>query len=138
MNKKNCTLIALALLATSAFAQQDVTRKTFLQPTEVIIESSNDSMNITVKGRQGEPNFHYSQNVVLQSGEVTVTREHRADIEFTIPFSKKKKEKRYAHSEVRMRGFGVGFVDALDTPEGMSVDMGASYELSLPSLIEWA
>jgi hypothetical protein len=37
-----------------------------------------------------------------------------------------------------MRGFGVGFVDALDTPEGMSVDMGASYELMVPSIIEWA
>jgi hypothetical protein len=99
-------------------------------------------MSVTIHGRQGEPNFHYNQTVVLAQDEVTVTRESRTDIiEFNIPFSKKKKKEhpyRRSFCEVNMRGFGVGFVDALDTPEGMSVDMGASYELMVPSIIEWA
>ena len=142
MKKKICTLIALALLTSNAFAQQETTREVFLEPHEVIIESSNDSMSVTIHGRQGEPNFHHNQTVVLAQDEVTVTRESRTDIiEFNIPFSKKKKKEHpYRHSfcEVNMRGFGVGFVDALDTPEGMSVDMGASYELMVPSIIEWA
>ena len=142
MKKKICTLIALALLTSNAFAQQETTREVFLEPHEVIIESSNDSMSVTIHGRQGEPNFHYNQTVVWAQDEGTVTRESRTDIiEFNIPFSKKKKKEHpYRHSfcEVNMRGFGVGFVDALDTPEGMSVDMGASYELMVPSIIEWA
>lgn len=142
MSKKIYTLIVLALLTSNAFAQQETTREVFLEPHEVIIESSNDSMSVTIHGRQGEPNFHYNQTVVLAQDEVTVTRESRTDIiEFNIPFSKKKKKEHpYRHSfcEVNMRGFGVGFVDALDTPEGMSVDMGASYELMVPSIIEWA
>ena len=142
MSKKIYTLIALALLTSNAFAQQETTREVFLEPHEVIIESSNDSMSVTIHGRQGEPNFHYNQTVVLAQDEVTVTRESRTDIiEFNIPFSKKKKKEhpnRDSFCEVNMRGFGVGFVDALDTPEGMSVDMGASYELMVPSIIEWA
>ena len=142
MKKKICTLIALALLTSNAFAQQETTREVFLEPHEVIIESSNDSMSVTIHGRQGEPNFHHNQTVVLAQDEVTVTRESRTDIiEFNIPFSKKKKKEhpyRRPFCDVNMRGFGVGFVDALDTPEGMSVDMGASYELMVPSIIEWA
>ena len=142
MSKKIYTLIVLALLTSNAFAQQETTREVFLEPHEVIIESSNDSMSVTIHGRQGEPNFHYNQTVVLAQDEVTVTRESRTDIiEFNIPFSKKKKKEhpnRDSFCEVNMRGFGVGFVDALDTPEGMSVDMGASYELMVPSIIEWA
>lgn len=142
MKKKICTLIAFVLLTTAAFAQHETTRETFLEPKEVIIESSNDSMSVTIHGRQGDPNFHYNQTVVLAQDEVTVTRESRTDIiEFNIPFSKKKKKEhpnRDSFCEVNMRGFGVGFVDALDTPEGMSVDMGASYELMVPSIIEWA
>ena len=142
MKKKICTLIAFVLLTTAAFAQHETTRETFLEPKEVIIESSNDSMSVTIHGRQGDPNFHYSQTVVLAQDEVTVTRESRTDIiEFNIPFSKKKKKEHpydRPFCNVKMRGFGVGFVDALDTPEGMSVDMGASYELMVPSIIEWA
>ena len=142
MSKKIYTLIVLALLTSNAFAQQETTREVFLEPHEVIIESSNDSMSVTIHGRQGEPNFHYNQTVVLAQDEVTVTRESRTDIiEFNIPFSKKKKKEhpnRDSFCEVNMRGFGVGFVDALDTPEGRSVDMGASYELMVPSIIEWA
>ena len=146
MKKKISTLIALALLTTSAMAQQEVTRETFLQPNEVIIENSSDSLSITIHGRQGEPNFHYNHTVVLAQNEVVVTRERRTDIiEFNIPFgTKKKKEKKsrnnynYPRIEGTMRGFGVGFVDALETPAGMSVDMGASYELMAPSIFEWA
>ena len=142
MSKKIYTLIVLALLTSNAFAQQETTREVFLEPHEVIIESSNDSMSVTIHGRQGEPNFHYNQTVVLAQDEVTVTRESRTDIiEFNIPFSKKKKKEhpyRRPFCDVNMRGFGVGFVDALDTPEGMNVDMGASYELMVPSIIEWA
>ena len=146
MKKKISTLIALALLTTSAMAQQEVTRETFLQPNEVIIENSSDSLSITIHGRQGEPNFHYNHTVVLAQNEVVVRRERRTDIiEFNIPFgTKKKKEKKsrnnynYPRIEGTMRGFGVGFVDALETPAGMSVDMGASYELMAPSIFEWA
>ena len=143
MKKKISTLIALALLTTPAMAQQETTREVFLEPNEVIIESSNDSMSVTIHGRQGEPNFHYNHTVMLAQDEVVVTRErHTSSINFNIPFSNKEKDKnhntRRAHSEVHIYGFGVGFMDALDTPDGMNVDMGASYELMAPSLLSWA
>ena len=141
MNKKTIALVTLMMSVTSVFAQQE----TFLQPQKVVIESNSDSMSITIEGRQGEPDFEYSRTVYLAQDEVVVTRERRtASIEFNIPFmnNTKTKEKSYSenksHSKVKMRGFGVGFVDALETPTGMNVDMGASYELMVPSIFEWA
>lgn len=141
MKKKIHALVALTLMATTAFAQQEGTKETFLQPNEVIIESSSDSMSVTIKGRQGEPNFEYSHTVMLAQDEVAVTRERRTDIQFSIPFGKKKEKKNrnnHPRIDATMRGFGVGFVDALEAPEGMNVDMGASYELMAPSIFEWA
>ena len=93
MKKKISTLIALALLTTPAMAQQETTREVFLEPNEVIIESSNDSMSVTIHGRQGEPNFHYNHTVVLAQDEVTVTRERRTDIiEFNIPSARRRRK----------------------------------------------
>lgn len=143
MKKKIHALVALTLMATTTFAQQEGTKETFLQPEQVVIESNSDSMNIVIKGRQGEPDFEYSRTIHMAQDEVEVTRERRtASIEFTIPFSNKKKKAEQDHvhprCDVTMRGFGVGFVDALEAPEGMNVDMGASYELMAPSIFEWA
>ena len=146
MNKKTITLVTLTVLATSAFAQQETIQETFLQPQKVVIESNSDSMSIIIEGRKNEPDFEYSRTIYLAQDEVVVTRERRtAAIEFNIPFmnkptpmDKSNRDNRRPHSEATMRGFGVGFVDALDTPEGMSVDMGASYELMVPSIFEWA
>ena len=146
MNKKTITLVTLTVLATSAFAQQETIQETFLQPQKVVIESNSDSMSITIEGRKNEPDFEYSRTIYLAQDEVVVTRERRtAAIEFNIPFmnksmpkDKSNRDNRRPHSKATMRGFGVGFVDALDTPEGMNVDMGASYELMAPSIFEWA
>lgn len=140
--RKIYTLVAFAWIATSALAQQEATTKTFLQPEKVTIENTSDSMSIVIKGRQGEPDFEYSRTIHMAQDEVVVTRERRtASIEFSIPFGNKKKKGRNngrPHSDVTMRGFGIGFVDALDAPKGMNVDMGASYELMAPSIFEWA
>lgn len=140
--KKIYTLVAFAWMTTSAIAQQEATTKTFLQPEKVTIENAGDSMSIVIKGRQGEPDFEYSRTIHMVQDEVEMTREHRTtSTEFFIPFGNDKKKERNTkrpHSNVTMRGFGVGFVDALNTPEGMNVDMGASYELMAPSIFEWA
>lgn len=146
MIKKTITLVTLTMLVTAAFAQQEAIQETFLQPQKVVIESNSDSMNITIEGRKNEPDFEYSRTIYLAQDEVVVTRERRtAAIEFNIPFmnksmpkDKSNRDNRRPHSKATMRGFGVGFVDALEAPKGMNVDMGASYELMAPSIFEWA
>lgn len=104
MNRKSIILSAWLLTsAAHAFAQQEVPQEsTFLNPERVTIKDSRDSMNITIKGRQGEPDFTFSRTVMYPSDEVTVTRERRTHPSFPIPFgvnSVKGKEKAF-----RMKG----------------------------------
>lgn len=88
MNRKSIILSAWLLTsAAHAFAQQEVPQEsTFLNPERVTIKDSRDSMNITIKGRQGEPDFTFSRTVMYPSDEVTVTRERRTHPNFSIPF----------------------------------------------------
>jgi len=88
MNRKNIILSAWLLTsAAHAFAQQEVPQEsTFLNPERVTIKDGRDSMNITIKGRQGEPDFTFSRTVMYPSDEVTVTRERRTYPDFSIPF----------------------------------------------------
>ncbi len=88
MNRKSIILSAWLLTSVAhAFAQQEVPQEsTFLNPERVTIKDSRDSMNITIKGRQGEPDFTFSRTVMYPSDEVTVTRERRTHPSFSIPF----------------------------------------------------
>lgn len=88
MNRKSIILSAWLLTsAFHAFAQQEVPQEsTFLNPERVTIKDGRDSMNITIKGRQGEPDFTFSRTVMYPSDEVTVTRERRTHPDFSIPF----------------------------------------------------
>ena len=88
MNRKSIIFSAWLLTsATHAFAQQEVPQEsTFLNPERVTIKDGRDSMNITIKGRQGEPDFTFSRTVMYPSDEVTVTRERRTHPDFSIPF----------------------------------------------------
>ena len=88
MNRKSIILSAWLLTSTAhAFAQQEVPQEsTFLNPERVTIKDGRDSMNITIKGRQGEPDFTFSRTVMYPSDEVTVTRERRTYPDFSIPF----------------------------------------------------
>ena len=88
MNRKSIILFAWLLTsAAHAFAQQEVPQEsTFLNPERVTIKDGRDSMNITIKGRQGEPDFTFSRTVMYPSDEVTVTRERRTHPDFSIPF----------------------------------------------------
>ena len=87
MNGKTTALAMLIGLSANGFAQKGITRETFLQPKEVSIESSKELMNITIKGREGEPDFHYNRSVVLAQDEPIITRERHTNLDFVIPFS---------------------------------------------------
>ena len=88
MNRKSIILSAWLLTsAAHAFAQQEVSQEsTFLNTERVTIRDGRDSMNITIKGRLGEPDFTFSRTVMYPSDEVTVTRERRTHPDFSIPF----------------------------------------------------
>lgn len=65
-----------------------------------------------------------------------VIEKHTKDWDFNIPFVKKEMPVRRHRNEARLGGLGIGWVTALNAPEGMNVDMGASYEFMGPRL-EW-
>ena len=94
MNGKTTALAMLIGLSANGFAQKGMTRETFLQPKEVSIESSKELMNITIKGREGEPDFHYNRSVVLAQDEPVITRERHTNLDFVIPFSQSGSEEK--------------------------------------------
>lgn len=106
-------------------------------PSKVTIGKTKNSLSVKVEGSAENPDYFYSHKMSVDSSAAVITEEKNRNWDFTIPFVGKKKSKTYSH-EVRMGGFGFGMVNAVGAPEGMDVDMGASYELMSDHLLRWA
>lgn len=104
---------------------------------KVTIEKKRNSMFVKVEGSDDNPDYFYSQRMEVDSTAAVIIEEKNADWDFNIPFiNKKSKTKKYRRN-LCVGGFGFGVVNAMDAPEGMDVDMGSSYELSLDHLLRF-
>ena len=104
---------------------------------KVTIEKKRKSMFVKVEGSDDNPDYFYSQRMEVDSTAAVIIEEKNADWDFNIPFiNKKSKTKKYRRN-LCVGGFGFGVVNAMDAPEGMDVDMGSSYELSLDHLLRF-
>ena len=104
---------------------------------KVTIEKKRNSMAVKVEGTEENPDYFYSQRMEVDSTAAVIIEEKNADWDFNIPFiNKKSKTKKYRRN-LCVGGFGFGVVNAMDAPEGMDVDMGSSYELSLDHLLRF-
>lgn len=97
-------------------------------PNRVTIISADTLVEVSVEGSADNDDYRYSLRITPQCGTPTVINEFSQDINFSFPFSKKKK---YSTNEFFVSGFGVGFVNALNAPADMNVKMGASFEIML-------
>lgn len=128
-------LVLMTLISGSIWGQtKDV--MVIERPQRVVINNSGDTIIVQVEGKEGNPEFRYSHQAVLASDVPVVKKEKQRDWDFQIPF-KKEEIKQKAHHNFNMRGIGVGLVTALNAPNDMNVDMGASYEIMAPSILEW-
>ena len=73
----------------------------------------------------------------VDSTAAVIIEEKNADWDFNIPFINKNSKTKKHHGNLCVGGFGFGVVNAMDAPEGMNVDMGSSYELSLDHLLRF-
>lgn len=125
-------VLALSLLTGGLSSYANTVQDTIIvvnNAKKVTIEKTRNSMDVKVEGTSDNPDYFYSQRMEVDSTAAFITKEKNADWDFTIPFINKKDEKH--RMDLCVGGFGFGLVNALDAPDEMDVDMGASYELSL-------
>ena len=103
---------------------------------KVTIENNKNSMSVKIEGSADNPDYFYLQKMEVDSTAAFIIEEKSADWDFTIPFVGKK-DKDYKHrTQLCVGSFGFGMVNAINASDGMKVDMGASYELSLDHLLK--
>ncbi|MBQ8672926.1 MAG: hypothetical protein IJ511_02560 [Bacteroides sp.] len=142
--KRTASALVAWIMATAALtpAVAQETEKhqeqvTFERPDFVTLQTSGDTMTVSVQGKAGNPDFLYKRQVTLASDAPVVTKERQADWDFDLPFKNRKRHVRRPKNKVRLHAFGLGLVSALQAPQGMDTDLGASYEVMGPTL-EWA
>lgn len=136
--KTRFILLAMAVIAEALQLNAQEKQETFIieEPDKVVLETSDNRMSVIVEGRKGDADYRYVREVTLDSDNPVVSKQRSSDWDFNIPFIKKEMPERRHRNEVRVGGLGIGWVTALNAPEGMNVDMGASYEFMGPRL-EW-
>ena len=137
---KKLLVLALSLLIGGLAGYANTPKDTIIvvkNPNKVTIEKTRNSMMVKVEGSEGNPAYFYSQRMEVDSTAAVITEEKNADWDFTIPFIGKNAETRKHRMELCVGGFGFGMVNALDAPDGMDVDMGASYELMWDNLLKF-
>lgn len=137
---KKILFLALSLLTGGLGCYANTMQDTIIvvkNPNKVTIEKTHNSMSVKVEGSEDNPDFFYSQKMEVDSTAAVITKEKNADWDFTIPFINKKDKDKEPRMNLCVGGFGFGMVNALDAPDGMDVDMGASYELSMDHLLRF-
>ena len=136
---KKLLVLALSLLIGGLGCYANTLQDTIIvvkNPNQVTIEKTRNSMSVKVEGSADNPNYYYSQKMEVDSTAAVITEEKNADWDFTIPFIGKKKENRKSRMILCVGGFGFGMVNAIDAPDDMNVDMGASYELMWDNMLK--
>lgn len=131
--------LQMASLGTYAGTSREVVNDTviFIQrPNQVTIEKGENNVSIEVEGREGDPDFHYSHRIEVTPNSSVITEEKNDNWDLKVPFFGKKQKTR-PRDEFQVGGFAFGLVNAMNTPEGMDVDMGSSYELMADRMLNW-
>lgn len=129
---KRFSIIMLCVFAAvSAVAQTTDTIADFRQADRVLLTRTDTSFHVDVYGSADNPAFHYRHSRF--SGSDAVLEERAMGWDFGFPV-KKDKQKRDYKCWFGIGGLHFGFVTALGTPQGMQVDMGASYEIGFEAL----
>ena len=110
-------VLALSLLIGGLGSYANTVQDTIIvvnQAKKVTIEKKHNSMSVKVEGSEDNPGYFYSQRMEVDSTAAVIIEENLC-----------------------VGGFGFGVVNAIETSEGMDMDMGASYEFSLDHLLRF-
>lgn len=133
-------VLALSLLIGGLGSYANTVQDTIIvvnQAKKVTIEKKHNSMAVKVEGSVENPDYFYSQRMEVDSTAAVIIEEKNADWDFNIPFINKNSKTKKYRGNLCVGGFGFGVVNAIETSEGMDMDMGASYEFSLDHLLRF-
>mgnify|MGYP003290240059 FL=1 len=133
-------VLALSLLIGGLGSYANTVQDTIIvvnQAKKVTIEKKHNSMSVKVEGSAENPDYFYSQRMEVDSTAAVIIEEKNADWDFNIPFINKNSKTKKYRGNLCVGGFGFGVVNAIETSEGMDMDMGASYEFSLDHLLRF-
>lgn len=120
----------LALRASISEPQKKDTVIVVKNPASVTIKEKEGTIGVEVRGSENNPDFFYSSTINIPDSSTIIAEERMVDWNFNIPFMNKKSEKKYK-DRITMGGLGFGFVNALNSPAQMNVNMGASWEIMM-------
>lgn len=138
---KTLIILVMGILAggMSCFAQKSQdTIVVVNNAKKVTIEKTHNSMAVKVEGTAENPEYFYSQSMKVDSTAAIITQEKNVDWDFTIPFVNKKSSPRSYYITKSLASIGIGMVNAVNASDGLDVDMGASYEISLDNLLKYS
>ncbi len=104
----------------------------------VTIEESDSVLGIEVRGGNGSSEFYYSHRKELGAVATVVAKERSGGWDFKIPFQGARDSHRSSSKySICISGPSIGWVTALNAPDGMDVDMGASYEIMWENMLNF-
>ncbi len=121
--------LAMLLPAVSTHAtEQSDTLLDLRDAHRVLLVEDSGSIDLHVQGRGDDPDYHYDFNADFSESSSSLLRSQGTKWDFSGLTLGKKRASGW-HNSVTMGGVGFGFVQALDAPAGMEVDMASSYEI---------
>ncbi len=151
--KRTLLLAVTALLtAPTAFARTQSDTLTVTNPSHVSVINTDSACVISIKGKEGNPDFAYRQVIPLGKTTPVIINESETEWNFKMPFFSSNKsqtsksnngnsikkhrwENASPQLNIGLGLFGVGYVASLNTPQGMHTEMFDSYEFLGPRLM---
>ncbi|MCD8236547.1 MAG: hypothetical protein LUD00_07810 [Prevotellaceae bacterium] len=121
--------------AVNASAKSISDTLTIVRPDSVVFITSEDRLQVSVNGKEENHEYVYHKEVPLIEGEPMITSEHTKEWRCAFPFLSKFNRE---GSNLKFgSGVCIGWSTAVNAPEGMSVDMGESFEVMWPYILGW-
>lgn len=129
-------VLCSALAAGAVEAEEADSILCFQKPDSVVVKHSGERVKVEVYGVPENPDYYYSYTRSGQESDNEIVSEGSTNWDFKIPFvESKKKSTRKPRFSFEVGGVGIGFVNAMNAPAPMDVDMGSSYEIFADHLL---
>lgn len=123
--------LVLAAFCPAAMAQEEsADTVVVLHPQRVTVTSTANSMSVDIEGSQDNPDYRFSKSQTTTSDGLRISSESTSDFDFKLPFTKSHEK---GHRRIEMNiaaAMSFGLVSGLNTPEGLDINMGQSFEIT--------
>lgn len=123
--------LVLAAFCPAAMAQEEsADTVVVLHPQRVTVTSTANSMSVDIEGSQDNPDYRFSKSQTTTSDGLRISSESTSDFDFKLPFTKSYEK---GHRRIEMgiaAAMSLGLVSGLNTPEGLDINMGQSFEIT--------